>query len=252
MIALIALAAGGYWVYHQYTKQEATDEEAKKRREEDQQKHDEEEKKAIAELPDPGSITVTSTPSQAGVWLKIGRTPADSIPLSSAMMHELRVEGVDGYQAVDTQVLPINWTGDKDKRKATVLVALKPITKNAKGKLEAIRLPPMPPKPPDATGFTPGRGVIHVESTPPGAEVWMFIGMTDQVELSGIQAGQAYELRVLADGFLPGYISVTPDEWRDGGDANTPINVAKKKLVLEKHVDLVADPNAPVDPKKGK
>jgi hypothetical protein len=110
----------------------------------------------------------------------------------------------------------------------------------------------MPPKPPDATGFTPGRGPIHVESTPPGAEVWMFIGMTNNVELAGIRAGLPYELRVLADGFLPGYISVTGDEWRDGGDSNVPIDRAKKKATLEKNVDLVADPNAvPKDEKKG-
>jgi hypothetical protein len=68
--------------------------------------------------------------------------------------------------------------------------------------------------------------------------------MTNNVELNGIQAGVAYELRVLADGYLPGYISVTADEWRDGGDPNTPINAAKKKSVLEKSIDLQPDPNA--------
>jgi len=72
----------------------------------------------------------------------------------------------------------------------------------------------------------------------------MFIGMTNNVELSGIRAGMPYELRVLADGYLPGYISVTADEWRDGGDPNAPIDSAKKKATLDKNVDLVADPNA--------
>jgi hypothetical protein len=108
----------------------------------------------------------------------------------------------------------------------------------------------MPPKPPDAAGFTAGRGPIHVVSTPSSAEVWMYIGMTNNVELNGIQAGVAYELRVLADGYMPGYISVAADEWRDGGDPSTPINAAKKKSVLEKNIDLQADPNA--TPKDGK
>ena len=82
----------------------------------------------------------------------------------------------------------------------------------------------------------------------------MYIGMTNNVELNGIQSGVAYELRVLADGYFPGYISVTADEWRDGGDPSIPINRAKKKSVLEKSLALVADPNAPKDPKdpKGK
>jgi hypothetical protein len=162
------------------------------------------------------------------------------------MMHELRVEGVDGFDPVDTQVVPSHWSGEKAKKKATISVALKPATKDPKtGKLAPVKLPVMPLKPPDATGFTPGRGAIHVDSTPSSAEVWMYIGMTNNVELNGIQAGVAYELRVLADGYLPGYISVTADEWRDGGDPSTPINRAKKKSVLDKSIDLVADPNAP-------
>jgi len=73
----------------------------------------------------------------------------------------------------------------------------------------------------------------------------MYIGMTNNVELSGIRAGMPYELRVLADGFLPGYISVTADEWRENPhDTKTPIDSAKKKMVLEKNVELQPDPNA--------
>jgi serine/threonine protein kinase len=255
VIALVAIAGAGYFIYKQYNKQEEANAEAKKLRAEDQRKHDEAEAKAIADLPDPGTIKVSSNPPQAGVWLKIGRTPVDSIPLSSNMMHELRVEGVDGFDGVDTQVVASHWSGENAKRKATLSVVLKPVSKDPKtGKLAPAKLPVMPPKPPDATGFMAGRGPIHVESTPPGAEVWMYIGMTNQVELNGIQAGMPYELRVLADNYLPGYISITADEWRDGGDPNAPINAAKKKATLEKNVDLVADPNAKPDPKakKGK
>jgi Protein kinase domain len=255
IIALVVIVAAGYFIYHQYMKQEDLDAEAKQREEQAKQEHDEKERQAIEDLPDPGAIRVTSNPPEAGVWLKIGRTPVDSIPLSSNMMHELRIEGVDGFDPVDTQVVASHWTGEKSKRKASITVVLKPAAKDPKtGKPTSIKLPPMPPKPPEATGFTPGRGSIHVESTPASAEVWMYIGMTNNVELDGIQAGVAYELRVLADGYLPGYISVTAGEWRDGGDPNTPINAAKKKAVLEKTIDLVADPNAkdPKDPKGSK
>ncbi len=137
-----------------------------------------------------------------------------------------------------------HWTGEKAQRKASITVVLKPSAKDSAGTPTAVKLPVMPPKPPEATGFTPGRGPIHIESTPASAEVWMFIGMTNNVELSGIRAGMAYELRVLADGYLPGYITVTADEWRDGGDPNVPIDRAKKKSVLEKNIDLVAAPDA--------
>ncbi|HET9991816.1 MAG TPA: protein kinase, partial [Kofleriaceae bacterium] len=246
VVILIAIGAA-YMIYKQFTKQEDLDAAAKKQKEDDKAEYDKKTREAIEDLPDPGSIKVTSNPPQAGVWLKIGRTPVDSIPLSSAQMHELRVEGVDGYDPVDTQVVATHWTGDKTQKKAlkaAITVVLKPAAKDKTGKAEPVKLPVMPPKPPDATGFIPGRGPIHVESTPPGAEVWMFIGMTNNVELSGIRAGMPYELRVLADGYLPGYISVTGDEWRDGGDPNVPIDRAKKKPTLEKNVDLVADPNA--------
>jgi serine/threonine protein kinase len=243
IVILIAIGAA-YMIYQQFTKQEALDDAGKKQKEDDKAEHDRKEREAVEDLPDPGSIRVTSNPPQAGVWLKIGRTPVDSIPLSSAQMHELRLEGVDGYDPVDTQVVAAHWTGEKTKKRASVMVVLKPATKDKTGKAAPVKLPVMPPKPPEATGFLPGRGPIHVESTPPGAEVWMFIGMTNNVELSGIRAGMPYELRVLADGYVPGYISVSGDEWRDGGDPNVPIDRAKKKPALDKNVDLVADPNA--------
>src|SRR5262249_47498390 len=157
---------------------------------------------------------------------------------------------------IDTQVVASHWSGVKNNRKASITVALKAIGKDPKtGKPAPVKLPVMPPKPPDATGFVPGRGAIEIISTPPGAEVWMYIGMTNNVELNGIQAGVAYELRVLADGYLPGFVTVTADEWRDGGDPNIPIDRAKKKGVIEKSLDLVADPNAKGsgdDKKKGK
>ncbi|MEO8554636.1 MAG: protein kinase, partial [Kofleriaceae bacterium] len=184
IVILLALGAG-YLIYHQFTKQDDLDAAARAQKEKDQAAHDKAERDAVSDLPDPGSIKVTSNPPQAGVWLKIGRTPVDSIPLASQMMHELRVEGVDGYDAVDTQVLATNWTGEKNARRAAITVPLKPSVKDKTGKPAAAKLPAMPPKPPDATGFTPGRGPIHVESNPTGAEVWMFIGMTNNVELSG-------------------------------------------------------------------
>jgi serine/threonine protein kinase len=248
-VIVIAIAIGAvYMIYSATTKQEQNDQEAKAARAAAEEKAQRDTLAAISDLPDPGSIKVSSEPPQAGVWLKIGRTPVDSIALASSMMHELRIEGVAGFEPVDTQVVASHWSapvaGSK-ARKASITVVLKPAAKDHGA---AVRLPVMPPKPPDATGFTPGRGPIHVESTPSNAEVWMYLGMTNNVELQGIRAGMPYELRVLAEGYLPGYITVTPDEWRDGGDPNTPIDRAKKKPTLERTITLEKDPNATAGP----
>ena len=42
------------------------------------------------------------------------------------------------------------------------------------------------------------------------------------------------------------------DEWRDGGNPNEPIDLAKKKATIEKRIELVVDPDYkdPKDPKK--
>jgi serine/threonine protein kinase len=244
LVLLIGIGAI-YMIYKQFAKQEDLDAEAKKQQAQAKEDHDRKEREAIEGLPDPGTIKVTASQPEAGVWLKIGRTPIDSIALSSAQMHELRLEGVDGFDPIDTQVVASMWTGEKNSRKATINVVLKPSAKDKEGKPDPAKLPVMPPKPPDGGTFTIGRGPIHVDSTPSSAEVWMYIGMTNNVELSGIRAGMPYELRVLADGFLPGYISVTADEWRENPhDTKTPIDSAKKKPVLEKNVELQPDPNA--------
>jgi hypothetical protein len=244
LVLLIGIGAI-YMIYKQFTKQEDIDADAKKQQAAAKEDHDRKEREAIEGLPDPGTIKVTASQPEAGVWLKIGRTPIDSIGLSSAQMHELRLEGVDGFDPIDTQVVASMWTGEKNNRKAAINVVMKPSAKDKAGKPDPAKLPVMPPKPPDGGAFTVGRGPIHVDSTPSSAEVWMYIGMTNNVELSGIRAGMPYELRVLADGFLPGYISVTADEWRENPhDTKTPIDSAKKKVVLEKNIELQPDPNA--------
>lgn len=238
-LAVLGGAVGFYLIYRQQQEAKAAQQAERVRKEEEARALTE---RLTKELPDPGAIRVRSTPSQAGVWLKLGRTPVDSLPLASTMMHELRIEGVDGYQPVDTQVIASHWSGEGAQRKASISVTLQPVAKDPKGKPIVTKLPAMPPKPPPATGFQPGRGSIHIDSVPQGAEVWMYVGMTDAVELSGIQAGLPYELRVLKDGHRPAYLSIAPDEWRDGGDPNIPINAAKKKSVLEKTVTLEPDP----------
>ena len=121
-------------------------------------------KQATDLLVDPGTLKVKSNPTQAGVWLKLGTAPLDSFGLSSDRMHEIRVDGPDGFQSIDTQVVGAHWSGEKDRRMARITVELKAVAKDKGGKPVPTKLPAMPPKPPDATGFVTGRGPIHVEA----------------------------------------------------------------------------------------
>jgi hypothetical protein len=169
------------------------------------------------------------------------------------MMHS--ASGRRGLQGVDTQVVGAHWSGEKDKRAAKIVVDLKPVEKDKKGVPTPKVLPPTPPKPPDATGFVPGRGPIEIEAScatdakdkkPCDAEVWLYIGLTDSVDMQGIAAGRPYELKLLMDGYLTKFISITADEWRDPkGSPSEPIDVAKKLNAVEKSVTMDPDPKAP-------
>ena len=75
--------------------------------------------------------------------------------------------------------------------------------------------------------------------------MWLLIGFANTGVNFPTIAGRAYELRALADGYKPGYTSITDDEWRDPkDDPRKPIDVAKKKDTIDKHIDLEVDPDA--------
>jgi serine/threonine protein kinase len=265
LIVILGLIGGVVYVIT--TRDDGVDEAAerrKKEREELERKAAELSKQLTEQLVDPGTLKVKSNPPQAGVWLKLGTTPMDSLGLSSDRMHELRVDGPAGFQSIDTQVVGAHWSGEKDKRMARITVELKPVAKDKAGKPTPVKLPAMPPKPPDATGFVPGRGPIHVEAMcidpsakdkkPCHADVWLYIGMTDGVELAGIPAGRNYEIKVVKDTFQDKPLLIGTDEWRDltKGKPTDPIDSAAKLSVIERSVDLVPDPNASKkDKKKG-
>jgi hypothetical protein len=253
IVSLLVVVGGaiGFYVIYQ-NQQEATaaakvrDEEAKRKAEETSEQL----RKAQADM---GRISVSSTPSEASVWVKLGRTSLDSFHLPSSQMHRIRIER-DGYQPVDTEVVAASWEGTGLSKKAKVSVTLKPLVLDKKThQPQAAPLPALPPNLPEQTGFTAGEGPVHIETSPPGAEVWLLIGFANTGVNFPTVAGRAYELRALADGYKPGYASVTADEWRDPkGDPREPIDVAKKKEAIEKHIDLEVDPDAkPLAPRPG-
>lgn len=245
VVLLAALGVGGYLIYRSRVDSEAAADENERKRQEDIRRHQEDEARARDALPDPGAIVVTSNPPEAGVWLRLGRTPVDTIHLQANRTEELALV-LDGYELAEVQVTGTSWTGAGKAQRATVRAELRP----AKPKAAPAALPQQSKEPQHETGVVGDGGPIHVESTPAGAEVWLFIGITNQVNFKNLTAGRDYELAVVKPGFKTQRVSITADEWRDGGKRDVPIDVAKKKSKLERDVELVADPNA--SPKKGK
>ncbi|MBA3540367.1 MAG: hypothetical protein H0T79_12195, partial [Deltaproteobacteria bacterium] len=250
LIVIGVIGVGGYLVMTNFSKQEDLAAADKAR----QDKLTAEREQAAAEKSrllgqaqiDPGAILVTSTPSPAGVWLRLGRTPLDSMRLAANTTHEIAVIA-EGHAIGHAQIVAANWEkADKiDARKASIAVTLEPAKPDPKTKKLPSTELPIQPKAVHAAQPEAGQGPIHIESTPSDAEVWLFIGHTgDEVRFSSLTAGREYELLVVKPGtHKPRRISIKPDEWRDGGDPNIPIDVAQKKAVIERAVEL--EPSKP-------
>jgi hypothetical protein len=208
---------------------------------------------ANAALADAGAIVVTSTPSQAGVWLRLGRTPLNTMQLSASSTHELAFL-LDGHELGEVQVVAGNWSGEGDKQKGLVNVTLKKLEPSAATPPKGPKKPPpatalpLQPTAIHATTTAKGRGSISVQSSPADAEAFLYVGLTGSMRFSDLTAGRDYELVVVKDGYKPRHITIKADDWRDGGDPNIPIDSAKKKSQLERSVELEPLP----DPKKAR
>jgi hypothetical protein len=253
IISLLVVIAGAIGFYTVYKDQKAATAAQRERDERARKEAEERTRQAQNAQADRGSIGVAVTPREASVWLKLGRTNFDTMVLTSSQLHRLRIE-LDGYQPVDTEVVAANWEGAGQARRARVSVTLKaaPLDRRTK-KPVIVPLPALPPNLAEQTGFTPGEGPIRIETSPPGAEVWLLIGFADSGVSFPTIAGRAYELRALSDGHKPGYASITADEWRDPkGDPRAPIDMARKRERIDKSIALEVDPEAKPPPKQGK
>ncbi|HEY4177499.1 MAG TPA: protein kinase [Kofleriaceae bacterium] len=253
IIGLVLAIGGAIGIYYVYSDQSKKNDEIAEKHQKDLDDAAAKTKKLQLAQKDKGSIKYTITPAEASVWLKLGRSGPDfqTMPLTSSQMHRIRIE-LDGYQPLDTEVLAANWTGEGENRKATVNITLKAVGKDKNGKSLAEPLPALPPNLAiDPTkDFKPGEGPINIQTSPPGAEVWLLIGYGNTGQPFPTIAGRSYELRALLDGYKPGFAAVTDEEWRDGGDKRTPIDEAPKKATIEKTINLVEDPDAPKPDKK--
>jgi hypothetical protein len=242
LLVVIAGAIGFYVVYQNQIEATAAQRARDQQREKDAEARSRELRAAMA---DPGRIAVSTTPREASVWLKLGRSNLDTMVLTARQMLRMRIE-LPGYQSVDTEVMPAAWEGSGQSRKGKLAVTLKPLPVDKKTRRPVpAELPALPPNLPEPSGFSDGEGPVHIETSPAGAEVWLLIGFANTGVNYPTIAGRDYELRALAEGYKPGYASITADEWRDPkGDPRAPIDVAKKKQIIDKHIDLEVDPDA--------
>lgn len=249
MLVLIGCGVGFYAIYR--SQQQATAG-GQARQAELEKEAAEKSRLANAALADAGAIVVTSTPSQAGVWLRLGRTPLNTMQLSASSTHELAFL-LDGHELGEVQVVAGNWSGEGDKRKGLVNVTLKKLeppaaTPRGPKKASAPAALPLQPTAIHATTTATGRGPISVSSSPADAEAFLYVGLTGTMRFSELTSGRDYELVVVKDGYKPRHITIKADDWRDGGDPNIPIDSAKKKAQLERSVELEPLP----DPKKAR
>jgi len=180
-----------------------------------------------------GEILIDSSPGEAAVWLSLGRTPTETIPLPASVVHQIRVEH-EGFRSRDLNVTEAAWAGSGKNQTAVVRAELKLETRRKKGPR---RLPAAPAAPnPSRTGRT-GGGVVRVESEPPGAQAYLLVGFTPAMSLKGVQAGLGYELKLVKDGHSPAFVVVRPEDWAVAGsetDLATSVSVSAELVPLEK------------------
>ncbi len=247
LLLLVGAGVGFYFIYTSNLEAKTkTEREAAERK-----KRDEDEKKklsanVLAAQADLGALEITSTPAEAGVWLRIGRTPVDTMILPANSTHELAIL-LDGHALAEAQVLAPSWTGEGEARRAVVSATLQKLVPDKKQPPGPAVLPLQPTALHGTTTAT-GDGPIHITSTPENAEVYLFVGVTGSMRFSNLIAGRDYEVVVVKPGFKSKPVSIKADEWRDGGDPRIPIDVAKKKTQITRSVEL--EPEKPEKPEK--
>ncbi len=178
--------------------------------------------------PRAGQIVLQSDVEDAAVWLFLGQTPATSFPLSSSMVHEVRIEH-DGYVPLFLSVAAPHWSGPVTARRAVLSASLR-----AAEKSEMDELPAFPPVAnPALTPGGPGQGVVVVESVPGGAEVWLWVGTTPTMTLAQVEAGREYKFKILKDGFKPGAAIFEAGSWYLSGSEGPMRETLTKRITLE-------------------
>ncbi len=195
--------------------------------------------------PRAGQIILLSDVEDAAVWLSLGQTPVTSFPLSSSMVHELRIEH-DGYVPLFLSVAAPHWSGDVTARKAVLSASLRVVDEGGTHALPAFPPVANPPLTPGG----PGQGVVVVESVPGGAEVWLWVGTTPKMILTQVEAGREYKFKVLKDGFSPASAVFEADSWYLSGSEGPMRQTLSKRITLVPHPATNEPEKAPASRRK--
>jgi tRNA A-37 threonylcarbamoyl transferase component Bud32 len=166
------------------------------------------------EAPPAGVLEISGAPEGAGVWLYLGETPTQSLPLSTRVPHQLRIE-LEEHAPRDVSVLPSRWAERRGEIGVWVTTELEP-RRGGPG-AAAHRVPGAP----EDDGFEPsvsGEGSIHVVSSPEGADVWLLVGLLPEVSLANVRADHDFRVRVARPGFKPRVLDVSPDDFEEDDD----------------------------------
>ncbi len=168
-----------------------------------------------AAQPKSGQIVIESEPDEAAVWMLLGETPLDTGILNASSLHELRLE-LGGHKPLDMRVEARHWSGEGETLSASIEGTLEPAPEGA----TVSASPPQPPAEASA-GLPVGQGPVRVESTPPGARVWLLVGFTPAVEVTAM-AGAAYTFKLRKDGYQPAVVEIDGAAWAGDGAGATP------------------------------
>lgn len=216
--ALTTLVLFGVLGFVLYTQTDVFHPERKQAKREAREAELEAERRRLEALqPTPGTIVISAQPEGAAVWLLLGRTPVETMPLPASSIHDIRLEH-EGYVPLDVRVTGEAWSGDRAE-----------VTGTLEGGEREV---PAHPKAPETmqTGAT-GRGPIRITSTPEGAQAWLLVGFTPQMRLQGIRAGDPYELKVVKDGYRPAFVVIEAADWHPGGDLDAGLEESVSRRV---------------------
>ena len=148
-----------------------------------------------------------------------------SMPLSSTADARIRIE-LDGYQAVDTEVLAANWTGEgKDAQGEASTSTLKPVarTEDRQEPRRAAAGRRRRTSPSSRRASRRARARSTIETVAAGRR-GLAAHRLPNTGVRSTSRGRAATTSCasLRTASSRGYVAITADEWRDGGDPNDP------------------------------
>jgi hypothetical protein len=163
-----------------------------------------------------GTVTVTSEPAAAQVFLFVGRAPVEVEDLTPGVAYELMALVDD--RAPSRVVLPADasWEPSTDGPLRYELAIQVPDTPMPLAEL-ALGDTTLP----DELGTPRAElGTARVVTSPPGAKVYLLIGFTPDVRVENIGTEEVAELLVWAEGYEVERLVIAPSDWHEAEDGS--------------------------------